>query len=96
MTQTQFVIINDRRYSFFFLFFSDGEEVVGLVGVITVGMEGEGEATGEEAATEVEADTITVGLPAMVPVTGGIECGGRGCTYMVICKNSHIVIIELQ
>jgi hypothetical protein len=74
--------------------FSGLEEVVGLVGVITVspvGTEGEGEATGEEVATEVEGDTIMADLLAMVPVTGGTKRrAGRGCTYLVIsCKNSH-------
>ncbi len=71
--------------------------MVGLVGVTTVSPvgtegEGEGEATEEEeAATEAEGDTIMADLPAMVPVTGGTECGaGRGCIYLVIsCKNSH-------
>ena len=60
---------------------------MGLVGVTTVspvGTEAEGEATGEEAATEAEGDTIMVDLLAMVPATGGTECGGRGFTYMVI------------
>ena len=63
-------------------FLSGGEEVVDLVGVTTaspVVMEGEGDATGAEAATEgEEGDTITVGRPAMAPVTGGTEYFGAG------------------
>ena len=70
--------------------------MVGVTTVSPVGTEGEEEATEEGAATEAEGDTITVDPPAMVPATGGTECGGRGFTSVVIsCKNSHNIIIVI-
>lgn len=74
---------------------------MGLVGVTTVslvGTEGEVEATGEEEATEEgEGDTITVDLLAMVPVTGGTECGAESVdTYYGDTLRELIIIVELQ